>query len=310
MASPYEPIAIETARKYGIPTKLFTNLVGAESGWDPYAESPAGAKNLTQLMSATAKGLGVDVNDPLQALDGGARYLKQQYDRFGRWDLALAAYNAGPNAVAKAGGIPNYPETQRYVKKVLGGVTVKAQPSVVPVSNIGTSTNPVDMAGAAVANLSEHDPLQQLTNLTNAVAAQGGPTSFQEVAAQRGSTKKEQGVTSLVSQYIGVPYVWGGETPKGFDCSGLLQFVWGKQGVQIPRTTYDQWQTGEPVKRAALRAGDAVFFKGSDSRGSLPGHVGIYIGGNKFIEAPHTGASVRVSKLSGRGDFVGARRFG
>jgi len=64
------------------------------------------------------------------------------------------------------------------------------------------------------------------------------------------------------------------------------------------------------VKRAALRAGDAVFFKGSDAHGSLPGHVGIYIGGNKFIEAPHTGAAVRVSKLNGRSDFVGARRYG
>jgi cell wall-associated NlpC family hydrolase len=115
---------------------------------------------------------------------------------------------------------------------------------------------------------------------------------------------------ALAQHYLGTPYVWGGTKPGGFDCSGLLQYVWAKQGVNIPRTTYDQWKSGKPVGRGQLRPGDAVFFRGSDARGNLPGHVGIYIGGGRFIEAPHTGAVVRISSLKGRSDYQGARRYG
>ena len=115
---------------------------------------------------------------------------------------------------------------------------------------------------------------------------------------------------NIVQQYLGTPYVWGGESPRGFDCSGLLQWVWAKLGVKIPRTTFDQFKAGRRVGINQLRPGDAVFFRGSDPRGNLPGHVGMYIGGGQFIEAPHSGAVVRISNLRGRRDFAGARRFG
>ena len=91
----------------------------AESNWDPVIVSHRGAIGLAQLMPGTAEELGVDPWDAYDNLDGGARYLRQQYDRFGTWELALAAYNAGPGAVAKYGGIPPYKETQEYVQKVL-----------------------------------------------------------------------------------------------------------------------------------------------------------------------------------------------
>jgi cell wall-associated NlpC family hydrolase len=107
------------ARKNGVNPALLGALVWSESGFNPRAVSPAGARGLVQFMPATARGLGVDPMNPAQALDGGARYLKQQLNSFGgRTDLALAAYNAGPSAVRKYGGIPPYRETQNYVRTV------------------------------------------------------------------------------------------------------------------------------------------------------------------------------------------------
>jgi len=108
------------AQRHGIPEDLFLRLVQQESGFNPKAVSHKGATGLAQLMPGTAQGLGVDINDPVQNLDGGARYLKKMHARFGNWRLALAAYNAGPEAVAKHGGIPPFAETQGYVKAILG----------------------------------------------------------------------------------------------------------------------------------------------------------------------------------------------
>jgi soluble lytic murein transglycosylase-like protein len=113
-------MAEAAARKYGVPVNLFNRLVQQESAWNPRARSPVGAIGLAQLMPQTARGLGVNPHDPKQNLDGGARYLKQQYRKFGTWRLALAAYNAGPGAVEKYAGVPPYRETRNYVKKILG----------------------------------------------------------------------------------------------------------------------------------------------------------------------------------------------
>lgn len=116
----YLEIARAAARKHGIPEDLFLRLVQQESGWNPSAVSHKGATGLAQLMPATAQRLGVDPRDPRQNLEGGARYLRMMYDRFGNWRHALAAYNAGPLAVEKHGGIPPYAETQTYVRVILG----------------------------------------------------------------------------------------------------------------------------------------------------------------------------------------------
>jgi soluble lytic murein transglycosylase-like protein len=116
---PYAAAIEATAARYGLDGRLFAALVWTESGFRPDAVSHAGALGLAQLMPGTARGLRVDPRDPLQNLDGGARYLRTQLDRFGRVDLALAAYNAGPGRVEAAGGIPNIVETQLYVVRVL-----------------------------------------------------------------------------------------------------------------------------------------------------------------------------------------------
>ncbi len=109
------------ARLHRIPEDLFLRLVQQESGWYAGAVSPKGAIGLAQLMPGTAQLLGVDPHDPEENLEGGARYLRAQFERFGRWDLALAAYNAGPEAVEQHGGIPPYAETVGYVKAIWGG---------------------------------------------------------------------------------------------------------------------------------------------------------------------------------------------
>jgi cell wall-associated NlpC family hydrolase len=118
-------------------------------------------------------------------------------------------------------------------------------------------------------------------------------------------------IVSMARRYIGTPYVWGGESPKGFDCSGFAQYLYGKAGIRIPRTTYTQWNApnAHAVPQSQLEPGDLVFFRGSDSRGGLPGHVGVYIGNGMMIDAPHTGSSVRVENVNTFGGYMGARRY-
>lgn len=118
---PYLDLARMAARRHNVPEDLFLRLVQQESGWNHRAVSHKGARGLAQLMPATARKLRVDPDDPAQNLEGGARYLRMQYERFRDWRLALAAYNAGPEAVERHGGVPPYRETQGYVKAIFGG---------------------------------------------------------------------------------------------------------------------------------------------------------------------------------------------
>ena len=117
----FRALASKVATEVGVDPAVFTRLVQNESSFNPNAKSKKGATGLAQLMPDTARELGVDINDPEQNLRGGATYFKQQIDRFGSPELALAAYNAGPEAVQKAGGIPDFPETKSYVQKIMGG---------------------------------------------------------------------------------------------------------------------------------------------------------------------------------------------
>jgi peptidoglycan DL-endopeptidase CwlO len=107
----------------------------------------------------------------------------------------------------------------------------------------------------------------------------------------------------IANHLTGIPYRWGGASPGvGFDCSGLVQYVYGRLGINLPHSAASQYVRGHRVARGALRAGDLVFFSGL-------GHVGIYAGGGKFIHAPQRGTSVRWSQLSSHGSFYGARRL-
>jgi cell wall-associated NlpC family hydrolase len=112
------------------------------------------------------------------------------------------------------------------------------------------------------------------------------------------------GVVGIAMGYQGVPYVWGGASPRGFDCSGFVMYVFAKIGVSLPHSSYAQFGMGTPVSIGQLQAGDLVFFSGAS-------HVGIYIGGGQFIHAPHTGDVVKISSLSGyySSAFAGGRRI-
>jgi hypothetical protein len=145
----YKKQAAEIANKYGIPVDMFLRMIGQESNYDPTAVSGKGAYGLTQLMPGTAEELGVDPTDPLQNMDGGARYLKQQYDRFGTWPLALAAYNAGPRKVKEAGGIPDYRETRNYVAKIMQGGNPQLSSTGAPPPNPWTTNSPAGVKPTA-----------------------------------------------------------------------------------------------------------------------------------------------------------------
>ena len=110
------------------------------------------------------------------------------------------------------------------------------------------------------------------------------------------------GVVGVALQYLGTPYVWGGSSPGGFDCSGLVEYVYNQVGVSLPHNAAAQFGYGTPVPESDLQPGDLVFFDGL-------GHVGIYIGGGQYIHAPHTGDVVKISNLSDHGGYDGARRL-
>jgi cell wall-associated NlpC family hydrolase len=104
---------------------------------------------------------------------------------------------------------------------------------------------------------------------------------------------------SIALRYLGVPYVYGGASPSGFDCSGLVMYVYAQLGISLPHYTVAQWNAAQPVSSPA--PGDLVFFNGL-------GHVGIYLGGGRFVNAPHTGSVVRIDSISSFGGYDGARR--
>jgi soluble lytic murein transglycosylase-like protein len=145
-ATQYDALINDAATRNGVDPALLKALIRQESNFNPNARSGAGAVGLTQLMPSTAAGLGVgDPTDPTQAVEGGAKYLRQQLDRFGGDPAkALAAYNAGPGAVERFGGVPPYAETQAYVQRVLGYAGEYGASSAAPAQSLSpTLTNPI-----------------------------------------------------------------------------------------------------------------------------------------------------------------------
>jgi cell wall-associated NlpC family hydrolase len=295
----YDSLIQQAARDQGVDPALLKGLVQAESGFNNSSVSSVGAQGLTQLMPDTARGLGVTNSfDPLQNLEGGARFLAGALKRFGgNEQLALAAYNAGPAAVERYGGIPPFAETQAYVPRVFGyAAQYRAE---------GFGQTP----DATVPGTTTPSPLPAASALTGTTAVSSADAATIANAEATAPTPAVQHAIAVAAQYLGTPYHFGGASPaSGFDCSGLAQYAYGQSGVALPRVAADQFKVGQPVDRASLQPGDLVFFQ--DSTGYIH-HVGMYLGDDKFIQAPHTGDVVKISSLDEpyyAGQFAGGRR--
>ena len=147
------------------------------------------------------------------------------------------------------------------------------------------------VAAAAKAAAARARATVRVTSSYTGVAPSGSVPS-----SQIGGT-----VIGIAAQFLGVPYVWGGTSPNGFDCSGFTQYVFARAGVSLPRVASSQQGVGRAVSRADLQPGDLVFF------GSPAHHVGIYVGDGTMIHSPHTGSVVRYDSVN-RGNFSGGRR--
>jgi cell wall-associated NlpC family hydrolase len=136
------------------------------------------------------------------------------------------------------------------------------------------------------------------------LAASSGSIDSTEQPLPAAPPGRYGGVVGIAMQYLGTPYVYGGASPSGFDCSGFVMYVFAQVGVSLPHNAAAQYGYGTPVSRSQLQPGDLVFFNGL-------GHDGIYIGGGQFIHSPHTGDVVKISSISGwySSTWVGARRL-
>ncbi len=153
-----------------------------------------------------------------------------------------------------------------------------------------------EAAAAAAAAEAESSSDSTNTSKKTTSAADAGSSSTSGNHAE---------VVSIAKKYLGVAYVWGGTSPSGFDCSGLVQYCYAKIGISLPRVACDQYNAGTHIKKSALMPGDLVFF-GYSAAGIY--HVGIYIGDGQYIHAPQTGDVVKISYLAGRSDYYGACR--
>lgn len=205
----YESCFQAAADTYQVPVNLLKAVAKAESNFTANAVSPCGAQGIMQLMPATARYLGVDNSfDPAQNIMGGAKYLRQMLDRFdGNVSMAVAAYNAGPGAVEKYGGIPPYRETQNYVIKVLGYAGGDISVPAVAVS-AGSAAAPIagaegyDAAFASTASMTRDELVEQVLRAYRSGGAQDKESTrllVQQLLSQNEEENGEQG--SAVDQF-------------------------------------------------------------------------------------------------------------
>ncbi|MDD7941177.1 NlpC/P60 family protein [Actinomycetospora lutea] len=231
--------------------------------------------------------------------------------------LSLAALGA----VATAGGLATHglvggedaPATGEHA---LGPQLASANLAIAPAATSGTdaatsSVLPVvnEPAASGASSIKHDSPdsraaaarTAQQTQERQAAASTQRSETTETQASSAGSSAAQQAISAARAQ-LGVPYVWGGTSPSGFDCSGLIQFAYEKAGVDLPRTSRAQATEGQEVSADSMKPGDLIFFNEPVS------HAGIYIGGGKMIEAPRTGSDVKISDVERRLDDVNTVR--
>lgn len=216
------PLTRDAANRHGVPPEIFAALVKQESRFNPGARSRAGAMGLTQLMPGTAKELGVsDPFDPAQSLDGGARYLRIQKDRFGSWEKALAAYNAGPGNVEKYGGVPPFAETQNYVRKVLGSAS-SMQMSAGGQAATAPSAAQLQPPAASDLSVPSSSPFQELAaRLLQGFRGAGSPRSEIGSPQSTASSPQSRIDAELARRRAAEDMTKGGFESAGFGSAGF-----------------------------------------------------------------------------------------
>lgn len=266
-----------------VTPNLLAALLTQESNFDPEARSQVGALGIAQFMPSTWETHGIDGNgdgkrdvmDPEDAIPSSAKYLctiaKDVKDVPGNKQAnMLAAYNAGPQAVRDAGGIPPFEETQNYVRSIT---------ALANSGGGGGKTATTDQAATAI------NAAKQMI---------GTPYSW------GGGNANGPSAGTCCS-----PNGRSGKSTVGFDCSGLTLYAYAKAGITLPRTAAAQYAASEPIKPGQMKPGDLVFY---GSNATSIHHVGIYVGSGWMIDAPRPGTQVRYSPLDTMRDLFAVGR--
>lgn len=260
--APYVPWVLQAASTCTVLTpSLVAAQIQQESGWNPDAISPVGAEGLAQFMPGTWSTYGRDENT-----DGSANPLDppDAIMALGRYDCALHDLVAALPAADKVGLM--------LAAYNAGPGAVLAAGGIPPYPETQSYVRAIE----GLANTLTGPP----------VSGTGTGTISDPVIAK---------AVEFARSKLGLPYQWGGAGPL-YDCSGLTQAAYAAAGVSIPRTTTEQFSYGPHVPISALAPGDLVFFA-SDGTAEAPGHVGIYLGGDLMLDAPHTGAVIHIGPL-------------
>jgi cell wall-associated NlpC family hydrolase len=235
-----------------------------------------------------------------QLLEGGFASVLAAMASSAEAPAAPASAEVGP---AGAGvGLPTAVVATGLVDR--GNYVSAAGPATAPFSTIAPFNNGLGPAGTGAPITGTSAPATgtgALTSLGPSYGAGGvdgqAPPGLDVTSPGGGSSLGSRAV-ALAESLVGAPYLWGGESPGGFDCSGLVQYVYRQLGVDLPRTSEEQAIVGTPVPALAdAQPGDLVFFPGSDGTAEHPGHVGIYLGNGEMVDAPYSGTVVQVQAV-------------
>lgn len=320
----YGQTFVNAGQKFGVDPRLVVAISGIESSFGKHMKSPWNAWGWNRGDTA--------FNTPQAAINAVTKGLSSGYIQQGLMTPAQIQPKYAPSFENDGS---NWVKTVNQFMGELGGAGSPQAPSSSPAAPPPPS--PAPTVSRMVPNLGQsmqdgllalargdYNPAQQLRSMSytkvdvpagKPIPESGGLRYPQLKATPK--TDEEAAIVQEAYKWLGTPYSWAGgglagpskgvgrgANTVGFDCSGFLQYLWGKRGVQIPRVTYDQWKQGtEPDQ---LEPGDAVFFHMGE-RG--PEHVGMYIGNGRFIHAPKTGDVVKISELKGYKGYVGARRY-